>query len=59
MEIVQAGLEHLEEVAKLFNQYRVFYQSSSDLEAARNFLAERFHKKDSVILAFHKNQCIV
>lgn len=49
MEVFQARFEHLEEVSKLFDQYRVFYKSSSDLEAARKFLQERFQKSDSII----------
>lgn len=49
MEVFQARSEHLEEVSKLFDQYRVFYKSSSDYEAARKFLKERFEKEDSTI----------
>lgn len=49
MEVFQACSEHLEEVSKLFDQYRVFYSSSSDHEAARKFLGERFEKGDSTI----------
>jgi ribosomal protein S18 acetylase RimI-like enzyme len=49
MEVVLARLEDLEEIAQLFDQYRVFYKQSSDLEAARNFLQERFQKGDSTI----------
>jgi GNAT superfamily N-acetyltransferase len=49
MEVFQAHFEHLEEVSKLFDKYRVFYKSSSDLEAARKFLQERFQKGESII----------
>ncbi|MBE9168877.1 GNAT family N-acetyltransferase [Pleurocapsales cyanobacterium LEGE 06147] len=49
MEVVLARFEHLEEVSKLFDRYRVFYKQSSDLEAARKFLQERFQKSDSTI----------
>jgi len=49
MEVFQASSEHLEEVSKLFDQYRMFYKSSSDYEAARRFLKERFEKRDSTI----------
>jgi ribosomal protein S18 acetylase RimI-like enzyme len=49
MEVFQANFEHLEEVSKLFDQYRVFYKSSSNLEAAKKFLQERFQKDDSMI----------
>ncbi len=49
MEIVLAGLEHLEEVSRLFDQFRIFYQQPSNLEAARRFLQERFQNNDSTI----------
>ena len=29
MEVILARADHLEEVAKLFNQYRIFYQQPS------------------------------
>lgn len=50
MEIVLARLEHLEGVSKLFDRYRIFYQQSSDLEAAKRFLQKRLQKGDSTIL---------
>ncbi|MBD1869859.1 GNAT family N-acetyltransferase [Leptolyngbya sp. FACHB-671] len=59
MKVFQAHFEHLEEVTKLFDQYRVFYQSSSDLEAAREFLQERFHKQDSIIFVVQDEGRIV
>jgi GNAT superfamily N-acetyltransferase len=49
--VVQAHFEHLEEIARLFDQYRVFYKQPSDLEAAKKFIQERFRKRDSVVLA--------
>ena len=59
MEVFQARLEHLEEVSQLFDQYRVFYKSSSDLETATKFLQERFHKGDSIIFVASHNGHIV
>jgi ribosomal protein S18 acetylase RimI-like enzyme len=59
MEVFQACSEHLEEVSKLFDQYRVFYNSSSDHEAARRFLGERFEKRDSTIFVASIDGCIV
>ncbi|PSB00461.1 GNAT family N-acetyltransferase [Merismopedia glauca] len=50
MKVFLASFEHLEQVSQLFDRYRVFYQQSSDLEAARNFLEERFQKSDSTLL---------
>jgi ribosomal protein S18 acetylase RimI-like enzyme len=49
MEVVLACLEHLEDVASLFDQYRVFYNQASDLEAARSFLQARFQNGDSIL----------
>jgi len=59
MEVVLARFEHLEEVSKLFDQYRAFYQQSSDLEAATKFLQERFQKKDSTVLIASDDGCVV
>ncbi len=59
MEVFQARFEHLEEVSKLFDQYRVFYKSSSDLKAAKKFLQERFQKGDSIIFVVSNDGCIV
>jgi ribosomal protein S18 acetylase RimI-like enzyme len=59
MEVVLANFEHLEEVSKLFDQYRVFYKQSSDLEAAKAFIQERFPKNDSTILVAFENDLIV
>jgi GNAT superfamily N-acetyltransferase len=58
MEVFQAQSEHLEEISQLFDQYRVFYKASSDLEVARAFLQERFQKGDSVIFAASHNEHI-
>jgi GNAT superfamily N-acetyltransferase len=59
MEVFQASYEHLEEVSTLFDQYRMFYNSSSDYEAARQFLKERFEKRDSTIFLASIDGCIV
>lgn len=55
MEIVLANVSHLQDVARLFDQYRVFYNQPSNLPAAEQFLAERFHNQDSsIFLALNK-----
>jgi GNAT superfamily N-acetyltransferase len=51
MKVFQAHLEHLEEVATLFDHYRVFYKQPSDPEAAKAFMQERFQKNDSTVFA--------
>jgi GNAT superfamily N-acetyltransferase len=50
MEIVMANLTHLEALTTLFNEYRIFYQQSSDLAGARQFLQARLEQGDSAIL---------
>jgi GNAT superfamily N-acetyltransferase len=50
MEIVVANLAHLEDLATLFDGYRVFYQQPSDLVGARQFLQAHLEKSDSTIL---------
>ncbi len=48
-EIVTATLEHLNDLATMFDAYRVFYKETSDLERAKNFLLERIRNSESVI----------
>jgi len=50
MQVTLASLEDLDEVSRLFDQYRVFYNQSSDLDAATKFLQERFQNQDSTDL---------
>jgi len=55
--IKQASLENLDQVADLFNSYRVFYRQVSDLDLALKFISERIKNEESVIfLAQDENQ---
>lgn len=47
--VKKATIEDLDELGDLFNQYRVFYKKSSDVEAAKNFLKQRMEKGESEI----------
>jgi ribosomal protein S18 acetylase RimI-like enzyme len=47
--IVRAGQEHLDDLARLFDAYRGFYEQPSDLQGARAYLSERLANDDSVI----------
>jgi len=49
----------LESLARLFDGYRVFYEQSSNLEAAKAFLEERFREKDSIIFVAEQNGALV
>ena len=45
----QAVLADVESIAPLFDGYRQFYETSSDLNGARQFLTERFNHGESVV----------
>ena len=50
MQISQATLKQLDDIAFLFDRYRVFYRQPSDLNSAREFIRERLQQQDAVIL---------
>lgn len=47
--IKKANLEHVNEVAELFDHYRVFYRQTSDYEKCRTFIRERLRNNQSHI----------
>lgn len=49
MQIRPIEKSDLEQLAKLFDGYRVFYKKESDLNAAKTFLSERLKNQDSKI----------
>ncbi len=49
MNVYQADIDDLNDLAVLFDGYRVFYEQESDVEAASKFLRERIEKEESVI----------
>ena len=49
IQIKRAHQGHLNELAQLFDAYRVFYKKESNLEGAKRFLSERIQQKESVI----------
>ncbi len=59
MKIIQAQIEHLEQTANIFDLYRGFYQQSSDVEAARDFIRDRLQKCDSSIFLASNNGQII
>ena len=50
-EIVRAELKHLDELGRLFNLYRIFYEEEDDIEKATNYITARFNNEDSIIFA--------
>jgi GNAT superfamily N-acetyltransferase len=59
IKIEQASVIHLNELATLFDQYRVFYKKSSDIEAAKQFLKERIEAKESVIFISFNDKNVI
>ncbi|NIE62769.1 GNAT family N-acetyltransferase [Burkholderia sp. Ax-1719] len=49
MNIREFETRDLDEVARLFNDYRMFYEQSADLVLAKQFIDERTSANDSVI----------
>lgn len=48
MKIIQATINEIGSLAKLFDEYRVFYGKDSDIESAKKFLSERISNNESV-----------
>ncbi len=56
MEIYQATIDDLEGVSQLVNGYRMFYEQTSDVDGASDFIKERLENEDSVIFVVKSNQ---
>lgn len=50
MQVRALEIGDLQPLAKLFDDYRVFYRQPSDMGAARDFVAQRLQRGDSVLL---------
>ncbi len=55
MLIRKAQLEDLDNVARLFDMYRVFYRKDSDILGAQTFIKERLTDEDAVIFVCQNN----
>ena len=49
MKTMRADINHLNLVAEVFNQYRIFYNQEDDIESCRHYLKERMENGQSVI----------
>lgn len=49
MEIIEAGLDHLDILVPLFEGYRAFYRQPANFEGARTFLCDRISQQESII----------
>nr|WP_321224669.1 GNAT family N-acetyltransferase [uncultured Psychroserpens sp.] len=59
MIITRAKLKDLNDLAPLFDGYRVFYKQDSNVEAAKRFLKQRMVKNDSIIYLAYENDLAV
>jgi GNAT superfamily N-acetyltransferase len=55
MHIRKATIKDLDQLAVLFDQYRMFYEQASDKKSAESFLRHRMEKEESVILVAEEN----
>jgi ribosomal protein S18 acetylase RimI-like enzyme len=55
----RAYVEDINQLAPLFDAYRIFYKQDSDIKGAKAFLMSRFSLKDSVIFVATNDQEIV
>lgn len=59
MHIIQAYIEHVDDLTPLFNAYRVFYKQESDLMSAKSFLKARIQNNESIIyLAYINDEAV-
>lgn len=59
LQIKQAGIDDINIVALLFNEYRIFYKQTSNVVGATDFLLERLSKNESTIfIAFVDGEAV-
>lgn len=58
MIVRRANLEDLNQLAVLFDEYRQFYGSSSNIQLSFDFLKQRFSNQESVIFIHIKDEVI-
>lgn len=56
VEIKQASMGDLEDLAEIFDLYRIFYGQDSDVEGAALFLIERFEHQESIVFIARDNK---
>lgn len=56
VKIIKASGSDLPKLVPLFDQYRIFYDQPSDMEAAHTFLQDRIHHEECVVFLAEKDQ---
>ena len=59
MEVVQAKKQHVQEVAKLFDLYRQFYDCQPDLQLATDYISNRIENHESTIFIAVDNDAVL
>jgi|SRR5687767_6247674 len=59
MVVRKAKKKDIEQLAVLFDKYRIFYKQKSDVEKARSFLRKRMKRKESVIFVAEERKNLV
>ena len=58
-QIRKVSLTDIDQLATLFDNYRIFYKKQSDIEGAKKFLTERIKQNESTILIAEVNDELV
>jgi ribosomal protein S18 acetylase RimI-like enzyme len=56
MKTRKISIADIENISKLFDDYRIFYKKESDLHGAKKFLLERIENKESEIFVAENNK---
>lgn len=56
MKTRKISIADIENVSKLFDEYRIFYEKKSDQEGAKKFLLERIENKESEIFVAESDE---
>ena len=56
MNVIKANEEHIDDVAKLFDLYRQFYECPPDLDLATTYINDRIKNQESTIFVAMDNQ---
>lgn len=59
MQVLQATIKQLDDLATLFDGYRMFYKQPSNHNGAREFLKDRLENEDSIIYIAYINDIAV
>ena len=59
MKIRQANLKDLSQIAEIFDKYRQFYNKSSDLPSAIQFLKSRIENSESILFGAFEGEKVI